>query len=154
MSDVTRYAMITVDDTDSIPYGNMIEHEQGGYVLFEDYETLSLEHARFTVALAGLIEAIRDVTIDKTDWDTSVGRRLSRAYRCFGGLHPMAIAQIAAIDDKHDAGKTVQHSASRGETVKRLTEALRVYGGHIPQCEGRPCTCGFQAEWIAAGLPS
>ncbi len=25
--------------------------------------------------------------------------------------------------------------------------ALRVYGGHVPPCMGRPCACGFQTAW-------
>jgi len=29
-------------------------------------------------------------------------------------------------------------------------KALRVYGGHIPICYGRPCTCGFQKVFDAA----
>ena len=35
----------------------------------------------------------------------------------------------------------------------KLREYLRVYGGHIPQCPGRPCECGFAAAWEKAGLP-
>lgn len=35
----------------------------------------------------------------------------------------------------------------------QLRETIRIYGGHIPNCQGRPCTCGFQDAWRAAGLP-
>lgn len=35
-----------------------------------------------------------------------------------------------------------------------LREYLRVYGGHIPPCAGRPCECGFQKAWEVADLPS
>lgn len=31
--------------------------------------------------------------------------------------------------------------------IERLREALRVYGGHVPPCVGRPCQCGFKVEW-------
>lgn len=33
-----------------------------------------------------------------------------------------------------------------------LREYLRVYGGHIPPCVGRPCECGFQKAWEVADL--
>lgn len=39
------------------------------------------------------------------------------------------------------------------DLVTRLRFALYRYGGHIPPCPGRPCECGFQAEWKAAELP-
>jgi hypothetical protein len=31
--------------------------------------------------------------------------------------------------------------------IAELEKALRIYGGHIPECKGRPCECGFQAAW-------
>lgn len=34
-----------------------------------------------------------------------------------------------------------------------IRDALRVYGGHIPPCKGRPCECGFREAWKMAGLP-
>jgi hypothetical protein len=40
------------------------------------------------------------------------------------------------------------------EDVDVLREYLRVYGGHIPPCAGRPCECGFQKAWEVAGLDS
>lgn len=33
-----------------------------------------------------------------------------------------------------------------------LRDALRVYGGHVPPCVGRPCECGFRGAWERAGL--
>jgi hypothetical protein len=47
--------------------------------------------------------------------------------------------------DEGSQKKTVADAAS-------LRESLRVYGGHIPPCAGRPCACGFQRAWEAAGL--
>lgn len=44
-------------------------------------------------------------------------------------------------------------SANKTQQDGLLREALRIYGGHIPPCRGRPCTCGFQDAWRAAGLP-
>lgn len=46
--------------------------------------------------------------------------------------------------------------AEGGETdlLTRLRFALYRYGGHIPPCPGRPCECGFLAEWRAAKLPA
>lgn len=38
--------------------------------------------------------------------------------------------------------------------VDRLRAALYIYGGHIPPCAGRPCECGFLAEWQHAKLPA
>jgi hypothetical protein len=37
--------------------------------------------------------------------------------------------------------------------INRLRFALYIYGDHIPPCPGRPCECGFKAEWDAADLP-
>jgi hypothetical protein len=39
------------------------------------------------------------------------------------------------------------------QLVTRLRFALYRYGGHVPPCPGRPCECGFLAEWRAAQLP-
>jgi hypothetical protein len=36
----------------------------------------------------------------------------------------------------------------------RLRFALYRYGDHIEPCPGRPCECGFLAEWQFAELPS
>lgn len=36
----------------------------------------------------------------------------------------------------------------------RLRFALYRYGGHVSPCPGRPCECGFKAEWDFAGLPA
>lgn len=38
--------------------------------------------------------------------------------------------------------------------LERLRKALFVYGGHVPPCDGRPCECGFKAEWDTAQLPA
>jgi hypothetical protein len=35
----------------------------------------------------------------------------------------------------------------------RWRECVRVYGGHIPPCQGRPCQCGFAKAWEMVGLP-
>lgn len=35
----------------------------------------------------------------------------------------------------------------------RIREYLRIYGGHIPPCPGRPCECGFADAWKLSGLP-
>jgi len=39
------------------------------------------------------------------------------------------------------------------DLITRLRLALLKYGGHIQPCPGRPCECGFLAEWRAAALP-
>jgi hypothetical protein len=36
--------------------------------------------------------------------------------------------------------------------IAELVEALRIYGGHIPPCKGRPCECGFRETWERNGL--
>jgi len=38
--------------------------------------------------------------------------------------------------------------------IDRLRFAIYQYGGHIPPCPGRPCECGFLAEWQFAELPA
>lgn len=45
-------------------------------------------------ALAGMIEAVRDVEIDKAQWEASVARHLRRAYDTLGIADPRAIAAL------------------------------------------------------------
>lgn len=40
-----------------------------------------------------------------------------------------------------------------GDDPAVLREYLRIYGGHIPPCAGRPCECGFAKAWDVAKLP-
>ena len=40
------------------------------------------------------------------------------------------------------------------DAYTRLRFAIYRYGGHVPPCSGRPCECGFKAEWDFAQLPA
>ena len=44
------------------------------------------------------------------------------------------------------------HDAEVAALRERLAEAERLilfYGGHVPPCAGRPCSCHFQEVWDA-----
>ena len=56
---------------------------------------------------------------------------------------------LAHIDACSPAGARVEP----GDDPAVLREYLRIYGGHIPPCAGRPCECGFAKAWQVSRLP-
>lgn len=56
--------------------------------------------------------------------------------------------------DNHPQGVVILPAGNSEYDVDRLRAALYIYGGHVPPCPGRPCDCGFLAEWQHANLPA
>ena len=65
--------------------------------------------------------------------------------------------RIQAITERWSVG---DQSYAHGDITTLLAEinqlrlALYQYGGHVLPCPGRPCECGFLAQWQAAQLPA
>lgn len=83
--------------------------------------------------------------------------------KCKGNDHYIAqvvsmIATQVMLIRTRDRSTDIPWGPAPDETIGNnpavLREYLRVYGGHIPPCAGRPCECGFQKAWEVAGLPS
>lgn len=55
---------------------------------------------------------------------------------------------------KHGRLRRSCNECDSEEEIAALREYLRVYGGHIHPCPGRPCECGFAKAWEYAGLPA
>ena len=69
------------------------------------YESVKVERDRLRAALAGMVEAVRDVEIDPAEWKESVAARLNRAYDVLGMTAPQ-IAALAGAADETSAGRT------------------------------------------------
>lgn len=71
------------------------------------------------------------------------------------GAHCSCLCHNAAWMERETQRLREQFKATPNlpQQVIKLRETIRIYGGHVPQCKGRPCTCGFQDAWRAAGLP-
>lgn len=75
--------------------------------------------------------------------------------RLISGFYEEELPQFSQGEPTHELQELVTAEEVSGyvQRIAALREALRIYGGHIPPCRGRPCTCGFQDTWRAAGLP-
>jgi hypothetical protein len=43
-----------------------------------------------------------------------------------------------------------KHYDALAARLAEASKAIRIYGGHIPPCQGRPCECGFVDVWRTA----
>jgi hypothetical protein len=70
------------------------------------------------------------------------------------------IEELAAIVRERDELRATALKASTAAGEERLRcnalekelndarNAVRIYGGHIPNCHGVNCTCGFREAWV------